>query len=67
VKVYHSIDQFPLDIKSVLTLGTFDGVHKGHKYVLKRMNEIAKKEGVESVLLLFILTQGMFCSQRIRN
>ena len=53
MKVYHSIDQFPLDIKSVLTLGTFDGVHKGHKYVLKRMNEIAKKEGGESVLLTF--------------
>ena len=53
MKVYHSIDQFPSNIKSVLTLGTFDGVHKGHKYVLKRMNEIAKKEGGESVLLTF--------------
>ena len=53
MKVYHSIDQFPSDIKSVLTLGTFDGVHKGHKYVLKRMNEIAQNEGGESVLLTF--------------
>ena len=53
MKVYHSIDQFPSNIKSVLTLGTFDGVHKGHKYVLKRMNEIAEKEGAESVLLTF--------------
>jgi riboflavin kinase/FMN adenylyltransferase len=53
VKVYHSIDQFPSDINSVLTLGTFDGVHKGHKYVLKRMNEIAQNEGGESVLLTF--------------
>ena len=53
MKVYHSIDQFPSDIKSVLTLGTFDGVHKGHKYVLKRMNEIAQKEGLEIVLLTF--------------
>ena len=53
MKVYNSIDQFPSDIKSVLTLGTFDGVHKGHKYVLKRMNEIARDEGGESVLLTF--------------
>jgi len=53
VKVYHSIDHFPSGINSVLTLGTFDGVHKGHKYVLKRMNEIAKEEGGESVLLTF--------------
>ena len=53
MKVYRSIDQFPSNIKSVLTLGTFDGVHKGHKYVLKRMNEIAIKEGGESVVLTF--------------
>jgi len=53
VKVYHSIDQFPSDIKTILTIGTFDGVHKGHKYVLKRLNEIAKNEGGESVLLTF--------------
>jgi riboflavin kinase/FMN adenylyltransferase len=53
VKVYHSIEQFPSDIKSILTIGTFDGVHKGHQYVLDRLNEIAKKEGGESVLLTF--------------
>ncbi len=53
MKVYNSIDQFPSDINSVVTLGTFDGVHKGHKYVLKRMNEIARDEGGESVLLTF--------------
>ncbi|MBT3621248.1 MAG: bifunctional riboflavin kinase/FAD synthetase [Flavobacteriales bacterium] len=53
MKVYHSIEQFPSDIKSILTIGTFDGVHKGHQYVLDRLNEIAKKEGGESVLLTF--------------
>jgi len=53
VKVYHSIEQFPSDIKTTLTIGTFDGVHKGHKHVLKRLNETAKKEGSESVLLTF--------------
>ena len=53
MKVYHSIEQFPSDIKTTLTIGTFDGVHKGHKHVLKRLNEIAEKEGSESVLLTF--------------
>jgi riboflavin kinase/FMN adenylyltransferase len=53
VKVYQSIEQFPSDIKTTLTIGTFDGVHKGHKHVLKRLNETAKKEGCESVLLTF--------------
>ena len=53
MKVYHSIEQFPSDIKTTLTIGTFDGVHKGHQHVLKRLNETAKKEGCESVLLTF--------------
>ncbi len=53
MKVYRSIEEFPSDIKAVLTLGTFDGVHKGHQYVLDRLNKIAKKKGGESVLLTF--------------
>ena len=53
MKVYRSIDQFPADIKTVITIGTFDGLHKGHQYILKRLNEIAKNESAESVLLTF--------------
>ena len=53
MKVYYSIEQFPSDIKTTLTIGTFDGVHKGHQYVLKNLIENAKKEGGESVLLTF--------------
>ena len=53
MKVYHSIDQFTTETKTTLTIGTFDGLHKGHKYVLKRLNEIAEKGGNESVLLTF--------------
>ena len=53
MKVYRSIDQFPTDIKTVITIGTFDGLHKGHQYILKRLNKIAQKESAESVLLTF--------------
>jgi len=53
VKVYHSIDQFTTEVKTTLTIGTFDGAHKGHKYVLKRLIEMAEKAGNESVLLTF--------------
>tara|TARA_B100000795_G_scaffold190976_1_gene145557 strand:+ start:113 stop:1045 length:933 start_codon:yes stop_codon:yes gene_type:complete len=53
VKVYHSIDQFTTEAKTTLTIGTFDGAHKGHKYVLKRLSEMAEKAGNESVLLTF--------------
>lgn len=53
MKIYHSIEDFPSDLETVVTIGTFDGVHKGHRILINRINEIAKKEGLESVLLTF--------------
>jgi len=37
----------------VLTIGTFDGVHAGHRAVLRRLQERAEARGAESVLLTF--------------
>ncbi|MDC0249581.1 bifunctional riboflavin kinase/FAD synthetase [Flavobacteriales bacterium] len=53
MKIYHSIEDFPSNIKTVVTIGTFDGVHKGHKAIIDRINEIARKDNMESVLLTF--------------
>ena len=53
MQVYHSIEDFPSEINTIITIGTFDGVHKGHKKVIKKLNDIVKKEGLESVLLTF--------------
>lgn len=53
MRIYHSIEDFPSDINTVVTIGTFDGVHKGHRMIIKRINEIARKEGLRSVLLTF--------------
>lgn len=38
---------------SVVTIGTFDGVHLGHKALLTRLVAIARKEQLDSVLLTF--------------
>lgn len=38
---------------AVITIGTFDGVHIGHKAILKRLVTSAKKDGLDSVLLTF--------------
>ena len=53
MKIYRSIEDFPSDKNTIVTTGTFDGVHKGHKIIIDRINEIAKNEGIESVLLTF--------------
>lgn len=53
MKVYHSIDDFKKVNGAVVTTGTFDGVHIGHRKIISRLNEIASKRGGESVLLTF--------------
>lgn len=37
----------------IVTIGTFDGVHKGHRKILSRINELARQNGGESVLMSF--------------
>lgn len=50
MKIYHSIEEFPSDIKTVVTTGTFDGVHKGHRVVINRLNKIACENGLQSLV-----------------
>ena len=53
MKVYTDIDQFGPVEKPFVTTGTFDGVHFGHRVILKKLIKQAKAEGGESVLLTF--------------
>ncbi|MGB0916262.1 MAG: bifunctional riboflavin kinase/FAD synthetase [Flavobacteriales bacterium] len=53
LKVFHSIDEFQKVKGAVVTTGTFDGVHVGHRKIIDRLNEIARKVDGESVLLTF--------------
>ena len=53
MKIYNSLDDFKVNFKTIVTIGTFDGVHIGHRYIINQLKKIAKKEQGESVLLTF--------------
>lgn len=38
---------------SIVTIGTFDGVHLGHQKIIRRLNDIKAREGGQTVLFTF--------------
>tara|TARA_B100000683_G_scaffold271674_2_gene313269 strand:- start:1071 stop:2003 length:933 start_codon:yes stop_codon:yes gene_type:complete len=53
VKVYKGFSNYSPVQNAVVTTGTFDGVHVGHRTIIRRLNGIAKKHRGESVLITF--------------
>ena len=53
-RVFHSLDQVPPDFgPSALTIGNFDGVHAGHRGILRRVRQIAEAQGLKASVLTF--------------
>ena len=48
-----TIEDIEWDVKSVVTVGTFDGIHKGHQALMHRLVQTAKREHSRSVVLSF--------------
>mgnify|MGYP006073614067 FL=1 len=53
MKVIQSIAAFNSSEKTIVTIGTFDGIHIGHQKILKNLIRTANNEGKKSVLLTF--------------
>lgn len=53
MKIYYKISDFDSNIKSIVTVGTFDGVHLGHKSIFDKLNKLADENSLEIVLLTF--------------
>ncbi len=53
LKLWNSISEFKPNAKTVVTLGTFDGVHLGHRKILAKLQKDSGKNFRESVVLTF--------------
>ena len=50
---FNNIDEFNSTDYTILTIGTFDGVHLGHQKVLERLTKEAKNNNLKSTVLTF--------------
>jgi riboflavin kinase/FMN adenylyltransferase len=54
MQIYRSLDQVPADFgPCALTIGNFDGVHFGHRRLLRRVAEVGAARGWKSAVLTF--------------
>ncbi len=53
MNTFYNIEDFKKVPNAVVTIGTFDGVHRGHQEILRNMVNRAKEIGGESVVVTF--------------
>jgi riboflavin kinase / FMN adenylyltransferase len=53
MKVHYNIDDLPVFCKAVITIGTFDGVHQGHRLIIENLKQEAEKINGETVIITF--------------
>jgi riboflavin kinase/FMN adenylyltransferase len=54
MKIYRHLSEIPADFgPSVATIGNFDGVHRGHRWVISEVVESARALGIRSVAITF--------------
>jgi riboflavin kinase / FMN adenylyltransferase len=53
MQVHRSVENLPEFTRSVITIGTFDGVHEGHKKIVRALVEQARLVRGESVIITF--------------
>jgi riboflavin kinase / FMN adenylyltransferase len=53
MQVHYGFESYKNIKNPIVTVGTFDGIHFGHQKIIQRLQNIAKKNNGESVLLTF--------------
>lgn len=53
MKIVHSISSFVAEKPTVVTIGTFDGVHLGHQKIIAQITTAAQEKDCDSLVLTF--------------
>lgn len=53
MQVHYSMEDLPEISSPVVTVGSFDGVHVGHRVIIRRLNDLAAEVNGSSVLITF--------------
>ena len=53
MNVYNDIKEIERDTKSVITIGTYDGLHLAHRQVIDKVTGLAKEKGFRSFIVTF--------------
>jgi riboflavin kinase/FMN adenylyltransferase len=53
MNIYQDLNNLPKFKNAVVTIGSFDGVHKAHRKLISRVNQIAQEVGGEACVVTF--------------
>ena len=53
IRIFHGFDSLPTFRHAVVTVGSYDGVHLGHRALIDQLNNEAHTRGGESIVLTF--------------
>lgn len=53
MKIIRHLENFSSSKKSVVTIGSFDGVHLGHQSIINKLKDIANKENLTPYVIFF--------------
>ena len=53
MNIYKSFEEIDYNSNSIITIGTFDGVHKGHRFIIAELKRLAKMYDLRPVVITF--------------
>lgn len=63
MNVFQKIENYNVDSKCILTIGTFDGIHIGHQKIIQSLVEMAHQQNILSTILTFFPHPRMILQQ----